>query len=415
MLVTTMDPLEQLYSTLLANRIKSGRRWQGGHACAKTPTPRMAPTIWRCLPVQTPIVIASTSSTPATSVSPNGWARISPSAACTATTASIASASGRARSCNIPSCRSRSWCGCSSVPANAPTISTTSNWNAWRNPSRPLNSTSCTDAFAKTRQKRGAWPAHVWAAAFSTPSRIGSKLGSRGSGGQVAVPDRPASGSTHAGDGGRTDGLGGDALLLGRCFAPALAALDRRSSALPQRDPASVRPDPSSPPQAWTGAAEASRPQSSAAIARGRGGKSPQRHRQAAARSDAGVVRRQKENRAADPQTQDRPADQHCPCGTPQRHVAQSAGAADSPHPQRFAAERGVAVVAVAVARPVQLGPPAWLVARPHTGDGDRPGDRAVECGRICVACGACQRFTASDPRRATTIPINKCIGRPNA
>src|ERR1700677_1088237 len=404
MLVTIKDYFEHFCPGFSKNRVESRWCWHGGHGCPKPAASRMTPTTWRCSPVPIPIVIASTSSTPGIFASLNGWARTNPSAACTATTASIASANGKARSCSTPSCRRRRWCGssnawgmaarlkrrrtsarwtravssgCSSVPANGPRTSTTSNWSDCRSPSTRSNWMSCTDAFGKTGQKRGGRIAQEWAAGSSPPLRSGPKLGSHGSGGEVAVFDRPSRRSAHAGDGGGAGGIRGDALLCRGSFAWSLAAADRRPFALSQRHSASVRPGASSPSQAGAGPTQLSHLQASSGIAGGRGGKSPQCDGQTPARENAGVVRRQKENRAADPQTEDRPPDQHRPCGTSQRHDAQSAGEAFSPQPQRFAAVGGIAVVAVAVAGSLQLGASARLAAGTNAGDGPRIGPGA--------------------------------------
>src|SRR4051812_26874582 len=371
-------PLEQGDQPWLANRHRRKGR-------AAEPIP-----IGPAWPAPTPTVATSITSVPATSVWSSGSASSSTSDACTAPPAAIASANAKGPCCGTPrsprrpsSASSSAWGtgarsrprrtsatwtpapshGSGSEAVAAPRTSTTSNGSDWPRPRKPLSSMNCTAESARLRPKKGGA-----APREAPPSRPGSRLGSWGAGRRQSVPDRPPPRATNAAHGRAVGGVGS---LVRRRARPAPPDVDRRPSAVSLGDPPGLRASVASAAPPRSRPEETPRAETASGVAGRRRAQGPRRQGQPVARPDPRPVRSAEGHPPTDRRVGIGPGDQHIARGTVQRHIARSPSPAGPPDAGGVAWGGPVAVGAVVVPGPLQLGLGRWCAEGTDAGDGD--------------------------------------------
>ena len=407
----------------------NNRLWQGGHLWLKNTQSKKAASrqqSFRYLswPVLNKTVQTSIDSTPAICLSLKGWAKIRPSADCTAKAAAHASANGKAHLWSTQNCQNpqsfasssawdtaapsrlpqtsvkltpERWKSCWKRQVKGQKTSIDSNWNACSLISpfqacRPSNWMSCTDAWPKSLQKRGE--TQYWLA-----SQGGSHVGSHSAGGGQPFYHRPSCWATHPGYGQRTSGFGGHLLRQNQSN---LAAYGRASSlsggylACLWADKVSQASQEGSRSQAQT------HPQAAAMVARGSGQEAPKCQRQSVGCHYWCFVWATERHPQSHSASGYRLQDKHISSGKAQWDVARPADAFGQAYSQHLSAGLYVVVVFVAVEGLVQLGAASRFSGWSLSCDGIGFDQPSLDCFGVCSLSCACQRPSVSVLGRAT-------------
>jgi len=340
-----------------------------------------------------PTVTAQTliNSMPATSLSPNGWAKIKPYDDCTAKPVALDSVNGKAHSCRIANCPRKMWYALSNVSATAALLKrrqTSVKWTlepssgCWKKQaSVPTISTVCSLRISTSLSKWYRWmnctvkqsKAEIkpnllrsLKSCVNTSVKKGQNMASYGSGRKKQVPSRIDCRATNTANSFAID------RFCGHIFQGQRPSTDsyRRPSSVPTGNFADIRTGQASPPQKRQRQNKVSTTEATTEFAGGRCKEDSGHQRQFVEGIDQGVVWQKETNRKVYSKARHRPEDQYISHRKTQWHYKRPAGSSCSAYSQRFSSARDVAVFDMAVAGFVQLDKGSLLSAGRDACDG---------------------------------------------